>query len=136
MAYLTLSLLALQILLPEPIFTPYTSLLGYIGLGIEAFLPVPQILSNHRARSCKGFRLSVLVNWLIGDAMKMSYLFLSTEKITWAFRGCGLFQAMCDCYLGVQYWMFGEGGNGRSLHSQSRRGGTEMTEKLSNGIRS
>lgn len=133
---MTLTLLALHVLLPGSLFVPYSNLLGYIGLGIEAFLPVPQILSNYKARSCKGFRLSVLINWLAGDAMKMSYLFLSSEKITWAFRGCGLFQAACDCYLGVQYWIFGEGESGsRSVHSASRGRGIEMGEKLVNGIK-
>jgi alpha 1,3-glucosidase len=87
----------------------YISLLGYAGLSIEAFLPVPQILSNQRAQSCKGFRLSVLISWLIGDAMKMGYFFFSGDAVPWAFRMCGILQCCCDCYLGVQYWMFGEG---------------------------
>lgn len=41
--------------------------------------------------------------------MKMSYFFLSAEKIPWAFRMCGIFQMCCDCFLGIQYWMFGDG---------------------------
>jgi len=41
--------------------------------------------------------------------MKMSYFFLSAEVIPWPFRLCGMFQAACDCYLGVQYWMYGAG---------------------------
>ena len=87
----------------------FTQMQGYIALSVEAVLPIPQILSNHRSQSCKGFRLSVLVNWLIGDAFKMTYFFLSEGGVPWAFKLCGLFQATCDCYLGVQYWMYGEG---------------------------
>ncbi|KAJ5573797.1 uncharacterized protein N7459_008224 [Penicillium hispanicum] len=84
----------------------YISLLGCVGLAVEATLPIPQIFANHRSGSCKGFRLSVLAAWLIGDSMKMGYFFFSTEDIPWAFKLCGMFQCICDCYLGVQYWMF------------------------------
>jgi len=87
----------------------YVALQGYVALGIEATLPLPQILSNQRNQSCKGFRLSVLANWLLGDAMKMMFFFLSASTIPWTFKLCGLFQAACDSYLGVQYWMYGEG---------------------------
>jgi hypothetical protein len=85
----------------------YIAFLGYFGLAVEAMLPVPQIWKNHQARSCKGFRLSVIVNWLAGDTMKMSYFFLSSEYIPWPFRLCGIFQACCDCYLGMQFYMYG-----------------------------
>ena len=88
----------------------YTNILGYLGLAIEATLPVPQLLSNQRAESCKGFRVSVLVNWLLGDAMKIGFFFLAEEgKIPWAFKMCGLFQAACDACLGAQYYIYGEG---------------------------
>ena len=107
LGYYILILAVLQLMLgPRDIFT---QMQGYIALSVEAVLPIPQILSNHRSQSCKGFRLSVLVNWLIGDAFKMTYFFLSEGGVPWAFKLCGLFQATCDCYLGVQYWMYGEG---------------------------
>lgn len=110
LAYYTVTLAALQYLLgPYPY---YVELQGYVALGVEAILPIPQILKNQESRSCKGFRLSVLVNWLIGDVFKMTYFFLSEGGIPWAFKLCGLFQAACDCYLGVQYWMYGEGVSG------------------------
>lgn len=111
-------LLSLTLLLAvlHTLFTPhtagslYTLLIGCLGLAIEATLPLPQILANHRARSCKGFRVSVLVNWLVGDAMKMGFFFLSEEgKVPWAFKMCGIFQACCDAGLGVQWWIFGDG---------------------------
>lgn len=55
-----------------------------------------------------GFRLSVLANWLVGDAFKMTFFFLKgNSAVPWAFKACGIFQAACDCYLGVQYAMFG-----------------------------
>ena len=108
LAYFTGVLLAVHVLLPWVSANPvYISFLGYVGLAVEAILPLPQIYKNHTARSCKGFRLSVIVNWLAGDAMKMSYFFLSTRVVTWPFRLCGMFQACCDAYLGLQFWMYG-----------------------------
>lgn len=107
MLYYTVVLAGLQLLVGSN--AAYIALQGYVALSVEAVLPIPQILENERLRSCKGFRLSVLVNWLVGDAFKMTYFFLSEGSVPWAFKLCGLFQAACDCYLGVQYWMYGEG---------------------------
>ncbi|KIX99362.1 uncharacterized protein Z520_04938 [Fonsecaea multimorphosa CBS 102226] len=110
LAYFTTTLLFIHLFLPFISQTPfYVTFLGYFGLAVEAILPVPQILKNHRARSCKGFRLSVIINWLAGDTMKMSYFFLSKEFIPWPFRLCGIFQACCDVYLGLQFLMYGQG---------------------------
>lgn len=110
LAYFTSALFAIHVLLPFISSSPaYIAFLGYFGLAVEALLPVPQIWKNHTARSCKGFRLSVIVNWLAGDVMKMSYFFLSSEYIPWPFRLCGIFQACCDCYLGLQFYMYGSG---------------------------
>lgn len=107
LAYFSATLLVLQILFGR--LDSYVALQGCVALGIEATLPLPQIMSNQRNRSCKGFRLSVLANWLLGDAMKMSFFFLAESTIPWSFKLCGIFQACCDSYLGVQYLMFGEG---------------------------
>ena len=107
---LTLSLLVIQTFIRPTGVSLYTNVIGYVGLAIEAVLPLPQIASNQRAHSCKGFRLSVLVNWLLGDAMKMGFFFMSEPgKVPWAFKLCGIFQACCDVGLGAQYWFFGEG---------------------------
>ena len=106
----TLLLLVLGNVLTSTPTSLYTITVGYIGLAIEAVLPLPQLLANYRARSCKGFRVSVLANWLLGDAMKMGYFFTSDPgKVPWAFKMCGIFQACCDLGLGMQYWIFGDG---------------------------
>ncbi|KAK3633008.1 hypothetical protein LTR22_020326 [Elasticomyces elasticus] len=110
LAYYTAILAVLQCLIGTS--PSYIAIQGYVALGVEAVLPIPQILENRRIRSCKGFRLSVLVNWLIGDVFKMTYFFLSAGAIPWAFKLCGLFQAGCDSYLGIQYWMYGDGSRG------------------------
>ena len=117
LAYFSAALLGVHVLLPFISGSPfYISFLGYFGLAVEALLPVPQIYKNHNARSCKGFRLSVIINWLAGDAMKMSYFFMSTQYIPWPFRLCGIFQACCDSYLGMQFYMYGsEPGSSRDI---------------------
>ncbi|KAL1839061.1 hypothetical protein VTJ49DRAFT_1891 [Mycothermus thermophilus] len=92
------------LLAPLPwIYSSYSPLIGFIGLGVEAVLPIPQILANMRSQSCKGFRVSVLASWLVGDAMKMFWFFTSKTTIPWAFKVCGMFQACCDSFLGIQY---------------------------------
>ncbi|TKA72748.1 hypothetical protein B0A49_04587 [Cryomyces minteri] len=107
LTYYFIALGGLQVFLGSNPF--YIALQGYTALGIEATLPLPQILSNRQNRSCKGFRFSVLVNWLIGDVMKMCFFFLADTEVPWSFKLCGLFQFACDMYLGVQYWQYGEG---------------------------
>lgn len=94
------------------VYPLYSSFIGYVGLAIEATLPLPQIMANARLRSCKGFRVSVLASWLVGDTMKMAWFFTSSTQIPWAFKICGIFQAGCDAFLGVQYLMYGNGPSG------------------------
>ena len=107
---LTLTLLALHTFFRPTRSSLYNEFIGYLGLAIEAILPLPQILANQRAQSCKGFRVSVLANWLLGDAMKMGFFFSSEPgKVPWAFKLSGIFQACCDVILGVQYWLYGDG---------------------------
>ncbi|PKY03892.1 hypothetical protein P168DRAFT_290999 [Aspergillus campestris IBT 28561] len=107
LAYFIGALSFIQILLPPLSQSQlYINFLGYTGLAVEATLPIPQILKNYRSRSCAGFRLSVVVAWILGDVMKLSYFFCSSEVIPWAFRLCGMFQCACDFYLGVQFWMY------------------------------
>jgi hypothetical protein len=95
----------------ESVYDAYSVLIGYIGLSIEATLPIPQLISNAQSQSCKGFRLSVLASWIGGDAMKVFWFFTSTSEIPLAFKVCGCFQAACDCLLGVQYFIYGAGDN-------------------------
>ncbi|POS75306.1 hypothetical protein DHEL01_v206307 [Diaporthe helianthi] len=109
--WLFIILMALELALApfSGLYASYSTLLGYIGLSVEATLPLPQIFANARSRSCKGFRVSVLGSWLAGDAMKMFWFFTSVTEIPWAFKLCGMFQAACDAFLGVQYLMYGSG---------------------------
>ncbi|KAI1776050.1 hypothetical protein F4818DRAFT_412783 [Hypoxylon cercidicola] len=105
-----ISLAVLELLLApfDSVYPGYSALIGYVGLSVEATLPIPQLLANARSRSCKGFRVSVLASWLAGDAMKMFWFFTSTTEIPLAFKLCGVFQAGCDVIIGIQYLMYGD----------------------------
>ncbi|OAA51976.1 PQ loop repeat protein [Metarhizium rileyi] len=111
--YLLGGLVVCEVLLRplEPIYDAYSVLIGYLGLSIEATLPIPQLIAHAQSHSCKGFRLSVLASWIGGDAMKVFWFFTSTSEIPLAFKVCGCFQAACDCLLGVQYFMYGANDN-------------------------
>lgn len=110
LAYFTGALCVLQLFLGT--VPAYTSFLGYVGLAIEAMLPLPQLMANHNRRGCKGFRVSVIANWIVGDAFKMWFFFASGSGeggVPWAFKLCGIFQALCDLGLGAQWLYFGDG---------------------------
>jgi hypothetical protein len=62
----------------------------------------------------------------------MGYFFLSKELIPWAFRISGILQCSCDCYLGVQYYMFevrGMGSRVGRVRGMSAVDGAEDREK-------
>ncbi|EYE98495.1 PQ-loop repeat-containing protein [Aspergillus ruber CBS 135680] len=104
LAYFAASLTFIHVLMSYS--QTYIDLLGYIGLAIEATLPLPQIIANHSSRSCKGFRLSVVAAWVLGDTTKLSYFFFGGQFVPWAFRLCAMFQCVCDCYLGFQFYLY------------------------------
>ncbi|RPB20058.1 hypothetical protein L211DRAFT_842092 [Terfezia boudieri ATCC MYA-4762] len=102
----TLGTFTLQLLLGSS--ATYTALQGFLALGVEATLPIPQVLQNYRAKSCNGFRFSVLASWILGDIMKQVFFF-SAEKISLQFKLCAGFQMLMDLVLGWQFWRYGNG---------------------------
>ncbi|KAF5135707.1 hypothetical protein DV495_000455 [Geotrichum candidum] len=71
LALFTLGLFVLHFLLAWSWY--YIQLLGFLGLLIEAVLPLPQILTNAELQSVQGFRLSLMASWLAGDLSKLTY---------------------------------------------------------------
>ncbi|KAF9737232.1 hypothetical protein PMIN06_000892 [Paraphaeosphaeria minitans] len=113
-SYFTLALLVLHVLLSSTsVFIPYTDALGVIALTVEATLPLPQLLANYQRRGCRGFRPSVIANWIVGDTFKMWFFFASEAgEVPWAFKLCGIFQATCDLGLGLQWFVWRDGPDG------------------------
>ncbi|KAF1962499.1 hypothetical protein CC80DRAFT_531364 [Byssothecium circinans] len=111
LAYFALALLVAHlVLIRTAVFIPYTDALGFVALTVEATLPLPQLLANWNRRGCKGFRPSVIANWIVGDTFKMWFFFASAEgEVPTAFKVCGVFQAVCDLGLGLQWFVWGDG---------------------------
>ncbi|KAF2646847.1 hypothetical protein P280DRAFT_465002 [Massarina eburnea CBS 473.64] len=111
LAYFTLTLLVAHMALSHSsLFIPYTDVLGAVALSVEATLPLPQLLANYNRRGCRGFRPSVIANWIVGDTFKMWFFFASADgEVPWAFKICGVFQAVCDLGLGLQWFVWRDG---------------------------
>ncbi|BGP55219.1 hypothetical protein JCM8202_003776 [Rhodotorula sphaerocarpa] len=107
----------------------YVQLLGFLALGLEATLPIPQVLANYRAKSTAGFRLSVLASWAIGDAVKTVYFFL-TPNNPLQFKVCGIFQLSVDVFLCFQtFWYRHETARQlASRHAEAQSGSTAPVE--------
>lgn len=86
----------------------YITLLGMIGLGIEATLPIPQFLTHYKHKSVSGFRPSVIVAWLLGDVFKCSFFFFGGANVSWQFKTCALVQISFDLGIAVQFCVYGE----------------------------
>ena len=84
------------------------TILGFVALGIEAILPIPQFISHYRTKSVAGFRPSVILAWLGGDIFKMSYFFLGQANVTWQFKACAIVQFTFDIGIAVQFWFYGD----------------------------
>ncbi|KAH8832377.1 hypothetical protein DL96DRAFT_1581828 [Flagelloscypha sp. PMI_526] len=74
--------------------TFFVEALGFLALGLESTLPIPQLISNYRQRSLYGFRMSTLVGWFGGDAFKTAYFF--AKKSPLPFKVCAIFQLSID----------------------------------------
>ncbi|PPQ94632.1 hypothetical protein CVT25_009363 [Psilocybe cyanescens] len=74
--------------------TTFVSILGFVALGLESTLPIPQLISNYRQRSLYGFRMSTLIGWVGGDSFKTVYFFLQHTPLQ--FQVCAIFQLSID----------------------------------------
>lgn len=83
----------------------FISFLGFIALGLESTLPIPQLISNYQQRSLYGFRMSTLVGWAGGDSFKTVYFFMQNSPLQ--FKVCAIFQLSVDCAIVIQRLMYG-----------------------------
>lgn len=99
-----LALSALQLLLGWS--WVYIQTLGFVGLLIEAVLPVPQIMTNFAMGSVQGFRLSLVASWLAGDVSKLTYFAYATDELAIQFVVCGVVRLLLDLFVGIQYVVY------------------------------
>ncbi|KAF8920739.1 hypothetical protein CPB85DRAFT_506001 [Mucidula mucida] len=59
----------------------FVAILGFVALGLESTLPIPQLISNFKRKSLYGFRMSTLIGWAGGDAFKTVYFFLQESPL-------------------------------------------------------
>jgi len=83
----------------------YVGILGFVALGLESTLPIPQLISNYKQRSLYGFRMSTLVGWLGGDSFKTAYFFLQGSPLQ--FKVCAIFQLSIDVAILIQRIYYG-----------------------------
>ncbi|KAI9246073.1 PQ loop repeat-domain-containing protein, partial [Phascolomyces articulosus] len=87
-------------------YATFIEILGFLSLGIESTLPVPQCLSNFRRRSTHGFSLLVLGSWFFGDSFKLFYFIHTHSPLQ--FIVCGAVQLSVDCLIVAQFILFSE----------------------------
>ncbi|ORY72322.1 hypothetical protein LY90DRAFT_346321, partial [Neocallimastix californiae] len=81
----------------------YLEIIGFIGISIEAAVPIPQAIRNYHNKSVKGFSKMVLIVWFTGDICKVCYHgFMHTPH---QFFLCGLFQLFMDVVITSQ-WIY------------------------------
>ncbi|RXW23960.1 hypothetical protein EST38_g1882 [Candolleomyces aberdarensis] len=83
----------------------FVGALGFLALGLESTLPIPQLISNYRQRSLYGFRMSTLIGWAGGDAFKTVYFFMQHSPLQ--FKVCAIFQLSVDLAIVVQRIVYG-----------------------------
>lgn len=79
------------------------SVIGSLGLLVESLLPLPQIAILYQLKSVQGFKLILLVSWLCGDTLKITYLVFGAKNISILFLFFAFFQMSLDFYIGGQY---------------------------------
>ncbi|RDB20881.1 PQ-loop repeat-containing protein 1 [Hypsizygus marmoreus] len=83
----------------------FISFLGFVALGLESTLPIPQLISNYQRESLYGFRMSTLIGWAGGDSFKAVYFFLQHSPLP--FKVCSIFQLSIDLAIVVQLLVYG-----------------------------
>lgn len=80
--------------------TFYSSLLGYMALGLEACLGLPQVLKNYRQKNTEGLSAILIATWVFGDIGKVIYF--SIQGSPTPFIACGVLQICFDLVIVAQ----------------------------------
>ncbi|KAI0321018.1 hypothetical protein OF83DRAFT_1101574 [Amylostereum chailletii] len=83
----------------------FIDVLGFVALGLESTLPIPQLISNFKNKTLYGFRASTLVGWVGGDSFKLVYFFLQSSPLQ--FKVCAVFQLSIDFAIVAQRLIYG-----------------------------
>lgn len=79
----------------------YFEVLGFLSLGVEATLGIPQFYKNLKRQSTEGLSLSMIVGWTVGDSLKTIYFIL--RDVPSQFLLCGGLQICVDLAILAQF---------------------------------
>jgi uncharacterized protein with PQ loop repeat len=82
----------------------FTEVLGFLALGIESVLGVPQLLQNYKKRSTEGLSWTMIASWFIGDFVK-TILFIQ-RGAPMQFTLCGIVQLTVDILICYQIYAY------------------------------
>ncbi|KAI0065619.1 hypothetical protein BV25DRAFT_1989268 [Artomyces pyxidatus] len=83
----------------------FVTILGFVALGLESTLPIPQLINNYKQKTLYGFRASTLIGWVGGDSFKLVYFFIQGSPLQ--FKVCAIFQLSVDIAIVFQRLMYG-----------------------------
>eukprot|EP00033_Pygsuia_biforma_P003384 GCRY01003707.1.p1 GENE.GCRY01003707.1~~GCRY01003707.1.p1 ORF type:complete len:224 (+),score=28.60 GCRY01003707.1:155-826(+) len=86
--------------LPVLLFSENEFLIEFVGLlalGLEAALPVPQLIHIYRTRSTKGLSIALVLIWFGGDFFKTYFFHISEAPLQFVL--CGGFQTLVDALI-------------------------------------
>ncbi|CAG8495289.1 1955_t:CDS:2 [Paraglomus brasilianum] len=78
--------------------------LGYLALGIESTVPMPQAWENFRRQSVEGFSPLILLMWFFGDTFKTFYFLYTASPLQ--FILCGIVQLSVDSLVVFQFILY------------------------------
>lgn len=93
------SLAILQLLLRS--FDTWFSLIERTAVGLEAVLPLPQLLLNYSRHSLSGFRFTLLFAWVSGDFVKTLFYYIDGQA--YYYQIGGTCQTLLDVGIFAQY---------------------------------
>ncbi|KAI8098200.1 PQ loop repeat-domain-containing protein, partial [Gilbertella persicaria] len=85
-------------------YSVFIEVLGFLSLGCEATLPLPQLLTNFKHKSTEGFSLLILGSWFIGDGFKAFYFIHQRSPVQ--FVACAIIQLTFDTAIVLQFIFF------------------------------
>ncbi|CAI2172461.1 18729_t:CDS:2 [Funneliformis geosporum] len=83
----------------------FTETLGYLSLGIESTVPMPQAYQNFKRHSVSGFSKWIILTWVGGDSFKTFYYIYTNAPLQ--FILCGIVQLSVDFVVVFQTVIYG-----------------------------
>ncbi|KAK9766559.1 hypothetical protein K7432_004282 [Basidiobolus ranarum] len=87
-------------------FPSFIGILGYLSMGIEATVPMPQAYFNYTRKSVSGFSIVIIGTWFLGDVFKTQYYYF--HDVPFQFLLCGMIQLSMDCIICFQLWKYSD----------------------------